>query len=267
MAVIRRPYGESWKPAPERGTARPPDPRLPVRLIRARVDRVRCIELMPQVRSTLAVVTKRQTGVYLVIAMASVCCLSLCTSSASAATSTEPGYACGLVHASLLSATYGKGLRAEKRPAEVANGSGQDFYGSGCTVTVTKKRKDGANRRRSPTSSRRFRVGTVRLFTLVAAEGAPGEIWSAATQEAADISYAELWMSSFGGSAYPIDTFGQSEVHAYLLGSKELSTEAFWRHGENGVISIGLHDSLESPPRLEQLLSRIAAGIVPEFSP
>jgi len=110
-------------------------------------------------------------------------------------------------------------------------------------------------------------VGKIRLVTVVAAAGAPGEKWSAEAQEASFIAGSELWISAFGGSAYPIDTFGQSEVHAYLLGSKELSTEAFWRHGETGLISIELHDRSETTPRLERLLSRIAAGIVPSFSP
>ncbi|MGV1047202.1 MAG: hypothetical protein ACOYD4_01570 [Solirubrobacterales bacterium] len=110
-------------------------------------------------------------------------------------------------------------------------------------------------------------AGKIQLVTVVAAAGAPGEKWNAEAQNASFMAGAEMWISSFGGGAYPIDTFGQSEVHAHLLGSKELSTEAFWRHGEAGLISIELHDRSETTPRLERLLSRIAGGIMPKFSP
>lgn len=213
---------------------------------------------------------KRQTGVYSVLALASVCFGTSFADSAWGSTPTEPGYACGLVHTRVLSASYGKGLRAEKHPRDISAAFGEDSYGSGCKVIVTKRRKNGANRngenrRRSGVPARRIRVGKIRLFTVVAAEGAQGEKWNAGAQNASFIAGAELWISAFGGGAYPMDTFGQSEVHAYLLGSKELSTEAFWRHGETGLISIKLHDRSEAG--LEQLLSRIAGGIVPKFSP
>jgi hypothetical protein len=210
---------------------------------------------------------RRQTWACLVLAVAGVSLAAPLADGARGATPTEPGYACGLVDTGLLGATYGRGLRAEKHPREVAAAYGEDSYGSRCTVIVTKRRKDAANRRRSTVPARRIRVGKIQLVTVVAAEGAPGEKWSAEAQDASFIAGAELWLSAFGGDSYPMDTFGQSEVHAYLLGSKELSTEAFWRHGETGLISIKLHDRSEITPRPERLLSRIAAGIVPNFSP
>jgi hypothetical protein len=209
--------------------------------------------------STLAAVAKRRRCVPLVVALGSVIFVSLCADSALGAVPTEPGYACSLVHTSLVSASFGKGLRAQARPTKAAAGPGGDSYSSGCTVSVTKKRKG------APSRKRRYWVGTVQLTTEVAAEGAPGEKWSAAAQQATEISFVEQWISSFGGSVYPMDSFGQTEVHAYLLGSKEISTEAFWRHEENGEISISLRDRSEFPSRLERLLTQVAAGIVPEF--
>ncbi len=221
----------------------------------------------PRAGSTLAVMARRKGGAYLVIAVASVTFVACSTGSASGATPTESGYACELVRAGVVSSSFGKGLQTEKRPTEAAASFGEESFGSGCTLIVTKKRKEAAGRPRSTHSSGRFRVGAVRVSTVVAAEGVPEEKWSAEAQEATELSYVALWISAFGGSAYPMDTFGQSDVHAYLLGSKELSTEAFWRHGETGEISIGLHDRSELSSRLEQLLSRIAGGIVPGFSP
>jgi hypothetical protein len=203
-----------------------------------------------------------------VLAVAGVCLAAPFTAGATAAIPTEPGYACGLVDTGVLGAAYGKGLLAEKRPREVSSAYGEDAYGSGCTVIVTKMQKKAAGGSRSTAAAHRVRVGKIALVTVVAAAGAAGESWSAEAQEASFVAGAELWISAFGGEAYPIDTtFGQSEVHAYLLGSKELSTEAFWRHGESGLISVHLHDRSETTPRLEQLLSRIAGGIVPGFSP
>jgi hypothetical protein len=194
-------------------------------------------------------------------------CFGPIADSAWGVTPTEPGYACGLVQTGLLSASYGKGLRAEKHPREVSAAFGEDSYGSGCTVIVTKRPKNAASRSRSTGPARRIRVGKIQLVTVVPANGAAGEKWNAEAKNASFIAGAELWISAFGGGAYPMDTFGQSEVHAYLLGSKELSTEAIWRHGETGLISIELHDRSETTPRLEQLLGGIAGGIVPKFSP
>jgi hypothetical protein len=196
--------------------------------------------------------------------VSSVCLGTPFAGSALGATPTEPGYACGLVDAALLSTSYGKGLHAAKHLRDLPSAFGEDSYGSGCTVIVTKKAARGT---RSTAFKRRSRIGKIELVTVVAAEGAAGEGWSAEAQEASFIAGSEQWIAGFGGDPYPMETFGQSEVHAYLLGSKELSTEAFWRHGETGLIEIELHDRSETTPRLEQLLGRIAGGIVPAFSP
>jgi hypothetical protein len=212
--------------------------------------------------------TRRRTWGCLLLAVAGLSLAASFTAGAAGAIPTEPGYACGLVDTGVLGAAYGKGLVAEKRPREISSAYGEDAYGSGCTVIVTKREKKAAGGRRSTAPAHRVRVGKIALVTVVAAAGAAGESWSAEAQEARFVAGAELWISGFGGEPYPIDTtFGQSEVHAYLLGSKELSMEAFWRHGESGLISVHLHDRAEITPRLEALLGRIAAGIVPGFSP
>ena len=81
------------------------------------------------------------------------------------------------------------------------------------------------------------------------------------------LSNVEWFISSFGGEAFAMPTFGQSEAHAYWLGNKEFSAEAFWRHADSGFLTIDLHDRTESVPRLERLLTLFAGGIVPGFSP
>jgi hypothetical protein len=195
-----------------------------------------------------------------VLALAGICLSAAFAASARGATPTESGYACQLVRAGLIRTAYGEGSRVEKRIGDVSEAYGEGTYASGCTVRVTKRARRSAGR-----SARQIHLGKLRLFTVVPAAGAAAAAWDAEKVNAGFLSGIELRIAAFGGAPFPMPAFGQSDVHAYWLGNKEFSSEAFWRHADAGFVTIELHDRSESIPRLERLLTVIAGGIVPGF--
>ena len=183
-----------------------------------------------------------------------------------ASTSNEAGLACKTVPAKVVKANFGSKYHVIVHGRPVGVGDEYGGITSTCIYFLFRKPPGkGVNPFGGPphyTVRRGF--GQVVVSITSQDPGPEGENWDAEeVNRKIFLEPLDTELELEGGGEIDMPAYGQSAVHAFWVGNKEDSAEAYWRHGDHGFIEITMQRHGECPVALQDLAAKIVPGFYP----